>query len=169
MAVMGATLESERERAFTSLVAQFLPDAQRLAYAMLLSSADCEDAVQEATIKAWLAHHRLREGSNFRAWFLTIVANECRQRRRNKWWSILKLPDRLATAAADISEAEIDLRRALVRLPYDSRLALVLRYYLDLPMDEVGRVLGVSEKAAKSRIHRGIRRLRVEVDGDDDA
>lgn len=165
MAVMGVTLESERERAFTSLVAQFLPDAQRLAYAMLLSSADCEDAVQEATIKAWLAHHRLREGSNFRAWFLTIVANECKQRRRNKWWSILKLPDRLASgASADILDAEIDLRRALVRLPYDSRLALVLRYYLDLQMDDVGRVLGVSEKAAKSRIHRGLRRLRVEVD-----
>jgi DNA-directed RNA polymerase specialized sigma24 family protein len=43
------------------------------------------------------------------------------------------------------------------------KLAIVLRYYLDLPFDEVGRVLGVSGKAARARVHRALVRLRVEV------
>ena len=55
------------------------------------------------------------------------------------------------------------MRRALGRLPAAMKLAIVLRYYLDLPFDEVGRVLGVSDKAAKARVHRALARLRVEV------
>src|SRR3989442_4014172 len=83
--------EANQDRPFADLVTPLIPAAQRLAYGMLQNTHDCEDAVQEATFKAWRAFPRLREGSNLRAWFLTIVANECRQRRRNRWWSILKL------------------------------------------------------------------------------
>jgi RNA polymerase sigma factor (sigma-70 family) len=57
----------------------------------------------------------------------------------------------------------MDLRRAVGRLPAKMKLAIVLRYYLDLPFDEVGRVLGVSSKAARARVHRALVRLRVEV------
>jgi len=57
----------------------------------------------------------------------------------------------------------MDLRHSLGKLPAQMKLAIVLRYYLDLPFDEVGRVLGVSEKAAKARVHRALVRLRVEV------
>jgi RNA polymerase sigma factor (sigma-70 family) len=157
--------EANQEGPFADLVAPLVPAAQRLAYGMLQNAHDCEDAVQEATFKAWRAFPRLREGSDLRAWFLTIVANECRQRRRNRWWSILKLasPPEAESTSSGSDEAVMDLRRALVRLPADMKLAIVLRYYLDLPFDEVGRVLGVSSKAARARVHRALVRLRVEV------
>jgi DNA-directed RNA polymerase specialized sigma24 family protein len=48
-------------------------------------------------------------------------------------------------------------------LPADMKLAIVLRYYLDLEFDELGRVLGVSDKAAKARVHRALVRLRVDA------
>ena len=130
---------------------------------MLQNPHEAEDAVQEATFKAWRAGPRLREGGDLRAWFLTIVANECRQRRRNRWWSVLKLGDRQADHRAGDATDSIDLRRALNRLPDQMKLAVVLRYYLDLPFEDVGRVLGVSGKAAKARVHRALTRLRVEV------
>jgi RNA polymerase sigma factor (sigma-70 family) len=60
-------------------------------------------------------------------------------------------------------EDAMDLRRALNRLPADMKLAVVLRYYLDLPFDEVGRVFGVNSNAARARVHRALVRLRVEV------
>jgi RNA polymerase sigma-70 factor (ECF subfamily) len=121
--------------------------------------------VQEATFKAWRAYGRLREGSNARAWFLTIVANECKQRRRNRWWSILRSasPPEVEGAPQATSESALDLRQALSRLPADMKLAIVLRYYLDLPFEEVGRVLKVSDKAARARVHRALARLRVEI------
>jgi len=157
--------EANQDRPFADLVTPLIPAAQRLAYGMLQNTHDCEDAVQEATFKAWRAFPRLREGSNLRAWFLTIVANECRQRRRNRWWSILKLgttPIEDSTPSGS-DEAAMDLRRAVNRLPAEMKLAIVLRYYLDLPFDEVGRVFGVSSNAAKARVHRALVRLRVEI------
>lgn len=157
--------EAHLDGVFADLVLPLVPAAQRLAYGMLQNAQEAEDAVQDATFKAWRAFPRFREGSNARAWFLTIVANECRQRRRSRWWSLLKTT---ATSEPDpapegVSEAAIDLRRTVSRLPAEMRLAIVLRYYLDLPYDEVGRVLGVSDKAAKARVHRALARLRVEI------
>jgi len=45
----------------------------------------------------------------------------------------------------------VDLRRALARLDHEQRLVLVLRYYLDLPYEEIAATLGISAKAARTR------------------
>jgi RNA polymerase sigma-70 factor (ECF subfamily) len=156
---------AHRDAAFADLVLPLVPPGQRLAFGMLQNAQEAEDAVQEATFKAWRAFPRFREGTNARAWFLTIVANECRQRRRSRWWSVVRPapPAEPGPAREGSSEAAMDLRRTLSRLPAEMKLAIVLRYYLDLPFDEVGGVLGVSDKAAKARVHRALARLRLEV------
>jgi RNA polymerase sigma-70 factor, ECF subfamily len=64
---------------------------------------------------------------------------------------------------ADAWEAASDLREALRRLPHQQRLVLALRYYLDLPLEEVGAALGISPGAAKVRVHRALGKLRMEV------
>lgn len=158
-------LAGEGDQAFGELVMPIVPAAQRLAYGMLQNPQESEDAVQEATFKAWRAFGRLRDGSNVRAWFLKIVANECRQRRRNKWWSLVRVaaPRVDEPSRAELDEGALDLRRALTRLPTEMRLVIVLRYYLDLPFDEVGGVLGISGPAAKARVHRALARLRVDI------
>ena len=142
-----------------------LPVGNRLAYAMLQNAHEAEDAVQEAAFKAWRAMDRFRGGSELRPWFLTIVANECRQRRRNRWWSVTKMADvpEIGTPERDVDSDAAELRSALRRLPTNMRLTLVLRYYLDLPFDEIGRMLKCSPQAAKSRTFRALAKLRVEV------
>lgn len=157
--------EAEKAGPFAALVAPFIPAAQRLAYGMLQNPQDCEDAVQEATFKAWRAFPRLRENSELRPWFLTIVANECRQRRRTRWWSILKMaaPAEDVPAPSAIDEGAMDLRLAVGKLPVDMKLSIVLRFYLDLSFDEVARILGVSNVAARARVYRALQRLRVEI------
>jgi RNA polymerase sigma factor (sigma-70 family) len=57
-------------------------------------------------------------------------------------------------------ESAVDLRRALVDLDYDQRLVLVLRYYLDMPFEEIALTLAISSKAARSRVERAVNRLR---------
>jgi RNA polymerase sigma-70 factor, ECF subfamily len=148
--------------AFVELLEPILPAAYRLAFGMLRSEADAEDAVQEAALNAWRGFHRFRPDADLRPWFLTIVANRCRSLRRTPWHRVLKLaqlqePATAAPGAADV----IDLRRALDGLPHADRLLLVLRFYLDLSYDEVGAVIGTSAKAAKSRTHRALARLRL--------
>jgi RNA polymerase sigma-70 factor (ECF subfamily) len=156
------------EAAFVGMLAPLLEEAHRLAFAMLQNQHDAEDAVQEAAFNAWRALGRLRDGSNPRPWFLTIVANECRQRRRGRWWRVIKgqpLPD-IPGPDPDWGLAAAEVRRAIARLQPDMRLLIVLRYYLDLPFGDMGRVLGISTAAAKLRTHRALRRLRLEVPED---
>jgi RNA polymerase sigma-70 factor (ECF subfamily) len=158
--------EADKAGPFADLMVPLIPAAQRLAYGMLQNPQDCEDAVQEATFKAWRAFPRLRENSELRPWFLTIVANECRQRRRNRWWSILKMAspaEDLPAPPDGIDEMALDLRLAVGKLPVDMKLAIVLRFYLDLSFDEVARILGVSNVAARARVYRALQRLRVEI------
>ena len=148
--------------AFDALVGPLVDYGYRLAYSMLGNWSDAEDAVQEATLKAWRNLHRLADQSAVRPWFLTIVANQCRSMRRGRWWSVIKLaePERESAGPEDTAVRRTEMQRALARLGREDRLALQLRHYMDLPLEEVAAVLGVSVTAAKSRIHRAEQRLR---------
>ena len=151
---------------FSQLIEPLLDPAFRLAAVMLADRTAAQDAVQEASIKAWRKFRQLRgDERSLRSWFLSIVANECRMARRQRWWSVVRLaePTRAEDTTDHYSGAASDVRRALLRLKPDERLPLVLHFYLDLPLDEVARTLGVSESAAKSRIYRAAQRLRPEL------
>ena len=148
---------------FAVLIAPLLDPAYRLAAVMLNDRGAAEDAVQEASVKAWRKLGQLRgDATKVRPWFLSIVANECRMARRTRWWSVIKLPD-LARPQEDELESRVDLDRAVLRLSPEERLPLVLFFYLDLPVDEVARTLGLSPAAAKSRIYRAAKRLRTDL------
>ncbi|HXM57454.1 MAG TPA: RNA polymerase sigma factor [Candidatus Dormibacteraeota bacterium] len=168
MLIAAAPTEAADTDPFLALIEPLLPAGYRLAYAMLRSQAEAEDALQEALLRAWAARARMRPDTSPRPWFLTIVANQCRQQRRSRWWSVLKradLPDG-PTTPEDAISGDPDLHRALARLPHRHRLVLVLRYYLDLSFEDIGRVQGVSTGAAKARVHRALRHLRAEVPED---
>ena len=150
------------EQAFVRLVEPLLPVAYRLALGMLRNDSEAEDAVQEAVFKAWRNFGRFRKDSELRPWLFTIVANECRRQRRSPWWNVIKRPGHVeGQARPGLDPATEDLRLALHKLPHDQRLAVILRYYLDLPFKEVAQTLGISTKAAKSRTYRALERLRL--------
>jgi RNA polymerase sigma-70 factor, ECF subfamily len=155
---------ADEEREFLQLVEPVLPLAHRLAIGLLRSPSDADDAVQTALLNAWRHYGRFRPGSDVKPWLLTIVANECRHLRRNRWWSVIKRPADGTEQSAEsgmTDPAVADLRRALYRLPHDQRLVVVLRYYMDLSFDEIAQTLGISTKAAKSRTYRALERLRL--------
>jgi RNA polymerase sigma factor (sigma-70 family) len=148
--------------AFEALLGPIVAPAARLAYAMLQDRAEAEDVVQEAAVKAWRKLGSFRPGADFKPWFLAIVANQCRMVRRTSWWSVLPLERTPADRSGSETNAvlSMDLRRALLALPSDQRAAIALHFYLDLPLDEVAEVLGVSVAGVKSRINRALKRMR---------
>jgi RNA polymerase sigma-70 factor (ECF subfamily) len=151
---------------FAALIEPLLNPAYRLAAVMLADRSAAEDAVQEASIKAWRNLGQLRgDAGSLRSWFLSIVANECRMFRRQRWWSVVKVAEVQPFPATrdHFDETSSDLKTALLRLSPDERLPLVLHFYLDLPLDEVARTLGISPAAAKSRIYRTARKLRSDL------
>jgi len=149
------------EAAFDELVAPLLEPAFKLAVVMLRDPEEARDALQGATFTAWRKLAQVRGEDLFRAWFLTIVANRCRSVIRTRWWTTLRMPIEAAPAGHAAAGEDLDLRRELRRLPAPDRAALFLFFYMDLPLDQVGRVLNVSPKAAKSRVHRAVTKLRL--------
>jgi RNA polymerase sigma-70 factor (ECF subfamily) len=151
---------------FSTLIEPLLGPAYRLAAVMLADRSLAEDAVQEASIKAWRKLRQLRgDIGSLRSWFLSIVANECRMTRRQRWFTVVKQADPAPEQSAKdwTDDVSTDLRRAILTLTPDERLPLVLHFYLDLPIDEVAQTLGLSPAAAKARIYRAAKRLRPEL------
>lgn len=147
--------------AFARLLQGVLASAYRLAFAMLGSRASAEDAVQEASLKAWRKLDRLNDNLPLRPWFLAIVANECRSLRRARWWRVIPLPGPGEPIDyPDDHEGNLDLRRAVSSLSREDRLVLVLRYYLDLSVADTAALMRVSPDAVKARTHRAVARLR---------
>jgi RNA polymerase sigma-70 factor (ECF subfamily) len=136
--------------------------AYRLAIGMLMDHGEAEDAVQEAATLAWRRRAQLRRDRPFAPWFLAIVANRCRDRHRSRWRTTLKVAhfsDAALGASVD-RPADLDLRTAMRSLSPRLRAAVVLRYWLDLPIHEVAMALGCSDAAAETRIRRGLHQLR---------
>jgi RNA polymerase sigma-70 factor (ECF subfamily) len=152
---------ADREADFDALVGPLIEPAFKLAVVFLRDPHEAEDAVQEATLKAWRSLDRLRDENAARAWFFSIVANQCRSMRRGRWWSVLRVESPGREHLEDPPDDRLDLTREVSRLPETDRAALFLFFYLDLPLAEVARVLKISPQAAKSRVHRAVEKLRL--------
>jgi RNA polymerase sigma-70 factor, ECF subfamily len=157
--------------AYGVLVRRYEQIAFRTACAVCGDSAEAEDAAQDAFVKAYAALPRFRSGAPWRPWLLRIVANEARNRRRSAGRRA-----HLALRAARAEPAEASpgpepadgaVMDALGRLEPAHREVIVLRHLLDLPEAECAQVLGCRRGTVKSRLARGLARLRAELEGVD--
>ncbi|HET7421049.1 MAG TPA: sigma-70 family RNA polymerase sigma factor [Candidatus Dormibacteraeota bacterium] len=155
------------EATFADLLQPLIEPGFRLAFAMLHDAQAAEDAVQEASFTAWRKLGKMHDQGRLRPWFLGVVANQCRNARRNRWRSGVELgvPEEVtAVSGEERSLVGADLRRAIARLGYDDRLVIALYFYLDMPVEEVATVAGRSVGATRARLYRSIKKLRPDVD-----
>lgn len=158
--------------AYAALVEPHREVAFRVAYLVTGTAADAEDATQEALMKAYRTIHRFDPDRPFRPWLLKIVGNEARNRKRSEGRRAV-YETRVATrreAGTDPPEsvaARIDtgerLLEAVNRLPEKERLVIGLRYFLDLSERETAQAIGIPRGTVKSRLARGLDRLREEI------
>jgi RNA polymerase sigma factor (sigma-70 family) len=160
--------------AYETLVRRYREVAFRTAYLIARSSADAEDATQEAFVKAYYALDRFRPDGEFRPWMLRIVANEARNRRRSarrRESLLLRLAgDRPSGASAQAPETAAisadtarTLLAAIAALPERDRLVVSCRYLLDLSEAETAAALGVRPGTVKSRLSRALDKLRARL------
>ena len=131
----------------------------RVARTLLRSDADCEDAVQEALLRAWAKRDALREEAYFETWLIRILINQCRQLYRRRPPAEAELTDSVP-AREDGGTA---LAEALSALPEKPRIALELHYIEGYSVRECARMLAVPEGTVKWRLSRGRALLRREL------
>jgi RNA polymerase sigma-70 factor, ECF subfamily len=145
----------------------FLATARRILHDLDLA----EDATQNALVAIWRGLPMLRDGDRFEAWAYRLLLRACyaeHARRRRSATNIRALPIHVPSPVDDVAAVinRDELDRAFRRLSFDQRAALVLRYYLDLPLAEVAATLGVPEGTASSRLHYAIQALQAGVEAD---
>ncbi|MGH7921431.1 MAG: RNA polymerase sigma factor [Candidatus Dormibacteraceae bacterium] len=158
-------MAAEEGSAFAVVLEDLIDPSFALAYALLHHEAEAEDAVQDGLLRAWRKRRQFHDrGSGPRPWVLTIVANECRDRLRSRWWHVRRHADLVVVETGAPVDARAvfraDLERALLRLSREQRAALVLFYQLDLSQEEVAQVLGIKVGTVKSRLNRAVAALR---------
>jgi RNA polymerase sigma-70 factor (ECF subfamily) len=123
-----AAARTGNQACFERLIEPHIAVGYRLAAAMLRDPVQAEDAVQDATLRAWRSIGQLRAGAQIRGWFLTIVANRCRSMRGSRWWSVIRLRETSSglESPADAADSREDLSRALGRLSAEDRAAVFL-------------------------------------------
>lgn len=137
--------------------------ARIVRFATLLGADDPEDIAQEAFCKLLVSWHRIRD-EDPAPYLRRIVLNATRARIRHLRMARLRQPwaDPPAASAED-SVLDASERRgvahALRYLSPRQREAIVLRYWLDLPNEQIARVMKVSPGTVKSQVSRGVRRL----------
>jgi RNA polymerase sigma-70 factor (ECF subfamily) len=151
--------------AFGALIQPVLARGLQLAVGALGDRHAAEDALQDAVLTAWRKLGNVRPGAPIEPWFLAVVANRCRKlsHLRNR---PTVAPDLTAGEGfAERANDRLDIQDALSRLSVQHRLLVVLRYYFDLSIDEAARIAGIPTGTAKSRLHRALASLRVDLEG----
>ena len=172
-ALVASAQAGDRE-AFDELVRATYADTYTLAYRLTGDEEDARDVVQDAYLRAFRGLKRFRGDAAFSTWMYRITANcaathlgKRSKHRHEELADDLVLDD---IGPAHNPEAELDavanrdrLQGALRRLPPRLRAVVVLRDVYDLPHEAIAEELGISESAAKVRLHRARRKLREDL------
>jgi RNA polymerase sigma-70 factor (ECF subfamily) len=147
--------------AFALLVRRHERRVYNLAFRVLGREEDARDATQDAFLTALRRLSTFRGDAAFSTWMHRVTVNACydilRKRKRDPQH---ELPEDLDAGPRHADHAEttaisVDVRRALLLVPFDFRAPLVMHDVQDMPYDEIAEVLGVPVGTVKSRIHRG--------------
>jgi RNA polymerase sigma-70 factor (sigma-E family) len=149
----------DRDEEFAEFADVHVAGLRRTAFLLCGDWHRAEDLVQVSLLKLFRSWPRVSGpplGYVRRILTHTVVDESRRLWRREK--PTYPFPD--AEALADDRDTAVDLRRAMATLPPRQRAALVLRYWDDLPISEVARVLGCTEGTVKSQSSKGLATLR---------
>lgn len=136
------------------------------------NSEDALDLTQEVFYRAWRSIQTFRPGERVLPWLYQVARNTQIESHRRKQLQRFSLEEaredvgfevtsaaRTPVQAAESTQAQDRVQRALMRLPDEYREAVVLRFVEDLPYEEIARIQGVATGTAKSRVFRAKEQL----------
>jgi RNA polymerase sigma factor (sigma-70 family) len=151
-----------RRNAFNQLVRKYQQKVYWLVRKMVVDHDDANDITQDVFIKAWTALENFRGDSKFYTWLYRIASNEAinflNKKRKRFFVPIYDVENELnekleADPILSGDAIQLKLQKALLKLPEKQRLVFNLKYYEDLPYDEISEITGTSVGALKASYH----------------
>lgn len=160
------------ESAVEEFAAQFSLPLYRLALAVLKDPVEASEVAQDALVKAWLSIRTFNGQSSLNTWIYAIALNECRaslRRRRNKdrfnrilvSLRLIEEPDQSNLESIVLKdERDRAIWRAVNDLEDQLRIPVILRYYQQIKVCEIARILEIPEGTVHSRLNTARARLQ---------
>ncbi len=162
------------QAAFGTLVERYQNAVYNLAYRMLGSPEEAEDAAQEIFVRIYRQLARYDPERKFSTWVLTIATNYCIDQLRRRRMQLVPLENIIPWARAREAgpegealsrESRDEVQRLLRELPEKYRAVLVLRYWQDLSCAEIADILKLPEGTVKTQLHRARKALGQLIEG----
>ena len=160
--------EQTRELAFTQLVRKYQERLYWHIRRMVLEHEDANDVLQNVFIKVWKNLSKFKEESNLYTWLYRIATNETLtwldQKKRRRSLSLSDTESALANTLEaqkgfDANKLEWKLQQAIQSLPEKQRVVFNLRYYDEMPYEEMSTVLDTSVGALKASYHHAVKKV----------
>lgn len=159
---------NNKEQAFTGIIKKYQERLYWHIRRMLVEHEDTNDVLQNMFIKVWKGLDNFREDSQLFTWLYRIATNECltflekQKKRRAISFSNddYNLEEKIAADKHfDANKLEWKLQVAIQKLPPKQRTVFNLRYYDEMPYEEMSRILETSEGALKASYHHAVKKI----------
>jgi RNA polymerase sigma factor (sigma-70 family) len=157
-----------REKAFTAIIKKYQEKLYWHIRRMVVEHEDANDVLQNVFIRVWNGLDNFREDSQLYTWLYRIATNEClsylEQQKRRSSASLDEMESGLSNKVIadkyfDPNKLEWKLQLAIQQLPEKQRVVFTLRYYDEMPYEEMSRVLDTSEGALKASYHHAVKKI----------
>ncbi|MEK4007596.1 RNA polymerase sigma factor [Paenibacillus sp. FSL H3-0333] len=143
---------------------QYADMLYRIALVHLGSRQDAEEATQDTFIKLMEKAPVFKDDEHQKAWLIRVITNHCKNLLGRGWRKREVKLEGVEQVTADNPE-ELAVLQLVLALPVKYKTVIHLYYYEDYPVQEISRILQISESAVKMRLQRGRQLLRLELEG----
>lgn len=157
-----------KEKAYTTLIKKYQEKLYWHVRRMVIEHEDANDVLQNVFIRVWNGLENFREDSQLYTWLYRIATNECltylEQQKKRTSVSLSDVESGLSNKIKadrhfDPNRLEWKLQLAIQQLPEKQRIVFHLRYYDEMPYEEMSRVLETSEGALKASYHHAVKKI----------
>ena len=157
-----------REKGFTSIIKKYQEKLYWHIRRMVITHEDANDVLQNVFIRVWNGLGNYREDAKLYTWLYRIATNECltylEQQKRKASISLSDVEEGLSNRVVadkffDANKLEWKLQLAIQKLPEKQRIVFNLRYYDEMPYEEMSKVLETSQGALKASYHHAVKKV----------
>jgi len=157
-----------KEKAFTAIVKKYQEKLYWHIRRLVITHDDANDVMQNLFIKVWNGLNNFREDSKLYTWLYRIATNECLtfldKQKKKSVIDITEIEDSLSNKIKaennfNANQLEWKLQLAIQQLPEKQRAVFTLRYYDEMPYEEMSKILDTSEGALKASYHHAAKKV----------
>lgn len=157
-----------KEKAFTLIIKKYQEKLYWHLRRMVIEHEDANDVLQNVFIRVWNGLENFREDSQLYTWLYRVATNECltflEQQKKRTAISLSDVESGLdnkikADQHFDGNKLEWKLQLSIQQLPEKQRIVFQLRYYDEMPYEEMSRILETSEGALKASYHHAVKKI----------